>query len=278
MPEILSFLSRLDAWSALDILIVAIIYYWILASLQGTRAIQLLWGVVLLALFLVGVSSVFQLTTLRWLVQNAIPALLIAIPVIFQPELRRVLERLGRTGGLVNRPLGIPRQSLVRTVDEICEACTRLSERRIGSLIVLERGTGLQDYIDTGLPVDGLVSAQMLLTIFFPNNPLHDGAAIVRGDRLVAATCILPLSENPSGEDLGTRHRAALGITEQTDAVSIVVSEETGIISLATNGRLVRRLDGSRLKNTLLRLYARESGGISLGVSNGGNQKAREQE
>jgi uncharacterized protein (TIGR00159 family) len=278
MPEILSFLSRLDAWSVLDILIVAIIYYWILASLQGTRAIQLLWGVVLLALFLVGVSSVFQLTTLRWLVQNAIPALLIAIPVIFQPELRRVLERLGRTGGLVNRPLGIPRQSLVRTVDEICEACTRLSERRMGSLIVLERGTGLQDYIDTGLPVDSLVSAPMLLTIFFPNNPLHDGAVIVRGDRLVAATCILPLSENPSGEDLGTRHRAALGITEQTDAVSIVISEETGIISLATNGRLVRRLDGSRLKNTLLRLYARESGGISLGVSNRGNQKAREQE
>ena len=278
MPEILSFLSRLDAWSVLDILIVAIIYYWILASLQGTRAIQLLWGVVLLALFLVGVSSVFQLTTLRWLVQNAIPALLIAIPVIFQPELRRVLERLGRTGGLVNRPLGIPRQSLVRTVDEICEACTRLYERRMGSLIVLERGTGLQDYIDTGLPVDSLVSAPMLLTIFFPNNPLHDGAVIVRGDRLVAATCILPLSENPSGEDLGTRHRAALGITEQTDAVSIVISEETGIISLATNGRLVRRLDGSRLKNTLLRLYARESGGISLGVSNRGNQKAREQE
>ena len=278
MPEILSFLSRLDAWSVLDILIVAIIYYWILASLQGTRAIQLLWGVVLLALFLVGVSSVFQLTTLRWLVQNAIPALLIAIPVIFQPELRRVLERLGRTGGLVNRPVGIPRQSLVRTVDEICEACTRLSERRMGSLIVLERGTGLQDYIDTGLPVDSLVSAPMLLTIFFPNNPLHDGAVIVRGDRLVAATCILPLSENPSGEDLGTRHRAALGITEQTDAVSIVISEETGIISLATNGRLVRRLDGSRLKNTLLRLYARESGGISLGVSNRGNQKAREQE
>lgn len=279
MPEILSFLSRLDAWSVLDILIVAIIYYWILASLQGTRAIQLLWGVVLLALFLVGVSSVFQLTTLRWLVQNAIPALLIAIPVIFQPELRRVLERLGRTGGLVNRPLGIPRQSLVRTVDEICEACTRLSERRMGSLIVLERGTGLQDYVDTGLPVDGLVSAQMLLTIFFPNNPLHDGAVIVRGDRLVAATCILPLSENPAGnQDLGTRHRAALGIAEQTDAVAIVVSEETGIISLATNGRLVRRLDSSRLKNTLLRLYARESGGISLGVSNWGNQKAREQE
>ena len=178
----------------------------------------------------------------------------------------------------MNRPLGIPRQSLVRTVDEICEACTRLSERRMGSLIVLERGTGLQDYIDTGLPVDSLVSAPMLMTIFFPNNPLHDGAVIVRGDRLVAATCILPLSENPSGEDLGTRHRAALGITEQTDAVSIVISEETGIISLATNGRLVRRLDGSRLKNTLLRLYARESGGISLGVSNRGNKKAREQE
>jgi diadenylate cyclase len=276
MPEILSFLSRLDAWSVLDILIVAIIYYWILASLQGTRAIQLLWGVVLLALLLVGVSSVFQLTTLRWLVQNAIPALLIAIPVIFQPELRRVLERLGRTGGLVNRPLGITRQSLVHTVDEICEACTRLSERRIGSLIVLERGTGLQDYIDTGLPVDGLVSAQMLLSIFFPNNPLHDGAVIVRGDRLVAATCILPLSENPSGEDLGTRHRAALGITEQTDAVAIVVSEETGIISLATNGRLVRRLDDTRLKNALLRLYAKGAGGISLGIA-WGEQKAREQ-
>jgi diadenylate cyclase len=278
MPEILSFLSRLDAWSVLDILIVAIIYYWIMASLQGTRAIQLLWGVVLLALLLVGVSNLFQLTTLRWLVQNAIPALLIAIPVIFQPELRRVLERLGRTGSLVNRPLGITRQSLVHTVDEICEACTRLAERRMGGLLVLERGTGLQDYIDTGLPVDGLVSAQMLLTIFFPNNPLHDGAVIVRGDRLVAATCILPLSENPSGEDMGTRHRAALGITEQTDAVAIVVSEETGIISLATNGRLVRRLDSSHLKNALLRLYAKGSGGISLDVSAWGSQKARKQE
>jgi diadenylate cyclase len=136
----------------------------------------------------------------------------------------------------------------------------------------------LQDYVDTGLPVDGLVSAQMLLTIFFPNNPLHDGAVIVRGDRLVAATCILPLSENPSSEDVGTRHRAALGITEQTDAVAIVVSEETGIISLATNGRLVRRLDSSHLKNTLLRLYAKASGGISLDVSTLGSQKARGQE
>jgi diadenylate cyclase len=255
MPDLTWILSRLDLVAIVDIGLVGLIFYWVLGSIQGTRAVQLLWGIVFLVIAVV-LSNLFQMTALSWLFKNSIPALLIAIPVIFQPELRRALERLGRTGGLLNRPAGgwaIP--SVARAVDEICQAANTLSERRYGGLIVLEQRTGLQEYADTGVPLDAVVTERTLVTIFSPNTPLHDGAAIIRGDRLVAAGCVLPLSENvPAALGLGTRHRAALGVSEQSDAVAVVISEETGIISVAYNGKVTRNLDQVGLKEMLLKL------------------------
>jgi diadenylate cyclase len=237
-----------------DILIVTLVFYAILALARGTRADQILQGIIVVFLFGTLVSSFLHLRLVSWLIRNSLPAVLIAIPVIFQPELRRLLSYLGRTSKVVSRPRAvIPSRSTTKAIDEICRAATRLSERRYGGLICLERSTGLQDYVATGVRIDGMVTAELLLTIFFPNSPLHDGAVIVRGDRVVAASAMLPLSDAFSVyNDLGTRHRAALGLTEQTDAIAIVVSEETGIISLAENGRMVRNLHEDRLRRILL--------------------------
>lgn len=257
MPDLYWVLSRLDIVQVVDILIVALIFYLIFLSIRGTRAVQLLWGIGLVIFGLVTISTFFQLTTLNWLIKNSIPALLVAIPVIFQPEIRRILERLGRASGLVSFPLGLDNSDAeLTTIDEIVRACARLSERRYGALIVLERQTGLQDYIDTGIRLDALVSAEALITIFFPNTPLHDGAAIIRGNHVCAAGCILPLADEiPEYPKLGTRHRAAVGVTQETDALAIVVSEQTGTISIAQNGHLSRSYDEVRLKNLLLTLY-----------------------
>jgi diadenylate cyclase len=195
------------------------------------------------------------LTAFSWLTRNALPALLVSIPIVFQPELRRLLERLGRsTGGFLS--LRFQETALRNTIDVIAQACGSLSSNRHGALIVMERETGLQDIIETGVPIDGEISREMLLTLFFPRTPLHDGAVIVRGGRIVAASCVLPLSTSNVGDhDLGTRHRAALGVTESSDAVAVVVSEETGIISVAHGGRIIRRLDESRLVKVLTAYY-----------------------
>jgi diadenylate cyclase len=255
MPDISWLYSRINLVSLLDIALVALIFYWVFLSIRGTRAVQLLWGVVFL-LVAMALSNLLQMTALTWLFKNSIPALLIAIPVIFQPELRRALERLGRTGGLINRPLTAwSTQNASRTVDEISQACGYLAARQFGALLVMEQSTGLQEYADTGVAMDSLVTARVLQTIFYPNTPLHDGAAIIRGDRLVAAGCVLPLNEEaPENFNMGTRHRAALGISEQSDALAIAISEETGTISVARNGRMERGLDPIRLKELLLTL------------------------
>lgn len=247
-------LQYLNWISVLDILLVALIIYGLLRLFQGTQAIQLLRGIILLVLVIAALSSLLKLQAFTWLIRNSIPALLVAIPVIFQPELRRALERLGRTGTLFGRP---QHEEIVKQViEEIEDACEALAERRHGALIVLERTTGLQDFIDIGSKLDSVVSSDLLQTIFFPSTALHDGAVIIRGDRIVAARVVLPLAELPPVHGhLGTRHRAALGITEQTDAVTIVVSEETGAISVAHNGRMVRRLGRERLANVLRTFY-----------------------
>jgi len=252
MSELAQILStafvRLDLRSFLDIFIVALILYLVLILLRGTTAMSLLRGIITILVFVLIVGNVFQLTVLNWLVRNSITALLVAIPIIFQPELRRALERIGRTG--------LRGSSSYRggeeLIDSIAFACRKLADRRYGALIVIERETGLQEYADTGIEIDGIVTTELLVNIFFPNSPLHDGAVILRDNRLVAASCVLPLSENPGGEQsLGTRHRAAIGIAERTDALSLVVSEETGMISVANNGRLVRNVDESRLRRFL---------------------------
>ena len=247
---------RPPGWAdALDILLVALIFYLVLRLFQGTQAIQLVRGMILLILAISLFSSILQLRGFSWLIRNSISALLIAIPVIFQPELRRALERIGRTSGaLLGRQFS--NEALGRVVEEIVDACEALSERRHGALIVLERGTGLQEYVETGASIDAAVSSELLQTIFFPNTALHDGAVIMRGDRIVAARCLLPLAEHPSMQGhFGTRHRAAIGITEQSDAVAIVISEETGIISVAHDGRIIRRLGGNRLASVLRTFY-----------------------
>jgi diadenylate cyclase len=208
------------------------------------------------------IGSIAGLTAFNWLVRSGAQVLAVVVAVILQPELRRALDRLGRAGGFA---FGSAREvQLDRMITEIAVSCRRLSEQRQGALIVIERETGLQDHIETGVELDALVVSELLQTIFFPNTALHDGAVIIRGDRIVAAACVLPLAETIiSDTHLGTRHRAAVGITEQTDAIAIVVSEETGIISMARNGRIIRHLDERRLV-TLLRALLKPSSKRSL--------------
>jgi diadenylate cyclase len=254
MSDVLWILSNMRFSDVIDILLVASVFFALLQLIKGTQAIQLLRGVIIFIFLAVLLSSIFRPIAFSWLIGNAIPALLVAIPVIFQPELRKALERLGRAGGLIDRPM---REAAAnRAITQVARACRILSARRHGALIILERNTGLQDYVDTGIRINALVSAELLLTIFFPNTALHDGAVIIREDQIVAAAVVLPLTAALLPDrNLGTRHRAALGISEQTDAIAIAVSEETGTISVAHNGRMVRHLDENRLRNILQRLY-----------------------
>lgn len=259
MPDLgqtfLPILARFDLRSLVDILLVALVFYLLLLLLQGTVAMTLLRGIAILVAFTFILGNVLQLTVLSWLVRASFTALLVAIPIIFQPELRRALERIGRTS--LREAMGVsPAEGLL---DILPRACRRLADRRYGALIVIERETGLQEYVDTGIRVDGATSPELLMSIFFPNSPLHDGAAILRNGRIVAASCVLPLSEEiPRHSGLGTRHRAAVGVTEKSDAISLVVSEESGEVSLASNGRIIRNLDEARLKRLLGRLYGSE--------------------
>jgi diadenylate cyclase len=263
VSDILWILSHFQLRDLVDILIVTAIFWGLLFLVRGTRAMALMRGVLLLVIAVVLASNFFSLTAFNWLIRNTLPALLVAVPVIFQPELRRALERLGRGGGLISLPSA--EAEGIKASRHIARAAQLLSERKHGALIVLERETGLQEYVDTGVPIDGEVSAELLLTIFQPNTALHDGAAIIRGDRIVAAACIMPLAETSRvRRGLGLRHRAAVGITEQSDALATIVSEETGTISLARYGRLVSDLDESRLRELLRSSYRRQwSGNLS---------------
>ncbi len=229
----------------LDIVIVTALVYQLFHMIRGTRAVQLVIGVAILILAYAA-SRRFGLYTLQYVLQYLGVVIPIAVLVIFQPELRRMLEQLGRGGVLVSAfaPLGLGREETIRLVN------------KIGGLLVLERHTGLADYIETGIKVDAVVTVQLLISVFFPNSPLHDGAAIIRGNRVMAAGCLLPLSENLAvTKTLGTRHRAGLGVTEQTDAVAIIVSEETGTVTLAREGELHRDLSEEELKAALLTLF-----------------------
>lgn len=255
-------LSRLSVSSLVDIAVVTMIVFWLLMLVRGTRADQVLRGALLVMVVASLAAAQLHLTVLDWLIQRSIPALLVAIPVIFQPELRRALEQIGRSSILINRPLGTLSASLAdHTIEEIVVACERLSHDGFGALIAIERSTGLQDYVATGVRIEGAVSADLLASIFFRNSALHDGAVIIQGDRVAAAACVFPLSDNvPEGAGLGTRHRAALGITEVTDAVAVVVSEETSAISLASNGRLIKGLSPDRLRRVLSAFHRAQAG------------------
>lgn len=239
----------------IDIALVTALIYQVLLLVRGTRAVQLASG--LAVLFGVYTAArILRLNTLQFVLSYIGVVIPIALLVIFQPELRRMLEQLGRGGVFVSGlGAGLDREATIRLVNDVARACRVLSSRKIGALIVLERRTGLNDVIESGIKVDAVVSVQLLITTFFPNTPLHDGAVVTRGNRLMAAGCLLPLSENPNlSKTLGTRHRAALGLTEATDAVAVVVSEETGAISVARDGLLARGLSEEELKVMLLGL------------------------
>jgi diadenylate cyclase len=252
LSTLVDLVSHLTFSSILDILLVALVFYGLFYLIQGTRAVQVLRGLLLVIFLAVLASNLFQLTAFSWLIRNSIPALLVAIPVIFQPELRRALEGLGRPGTLLSRR----NTSTAQIVNIIARSAGELAKHQFGALIVLEGSTGLQDFVDTGIVLDARASSDLLLSIFYKNTALHDGAVIIREDRVAAAACMLPLSESRALErDLGTRHRAAVGVTEGTDAIAIVISEETGAISVAYNGRLVRRMDEGELSRVLRRLY-----------------------
>ena len=247
-------LERLtDVRVVLDILVVAVFIYWLLWVAQGTRALSLIRGIATLFLLLYLLGWLLDLSTLNWILTNIWPALIVAIPVIFQPELRRAFEQLGHAGSWLRSPFpGQDEQALVTVVDEVVRAAQQLSRLRYGALIVIERETGLQDFVSKGVPLNADVTRQLLINIFFPNSPLHDAAVVISGNKILAASVVLPLTDNISASSqLGTRHRAAIGITEESDALAVVVSEETGQMSVAHSGRLIRNLDQDRLRRVL---------------------------
>lgn len=231
----------------LDVLLVAVVVYNLLLLIRGTRAVQILLGILVLVLFY-WVAGSLGLQALETTLQNFFLFLPVAIIVLFQQEIRRALASFGRT------PLWsfAGHQKVVPAFNDVVLATTSLSERKIGALIVLERSEGLRNYVENGIAIDAVVSLDLLVSLFIPETPTHDGAVIIQGDRIAAATCFLPLTQNPElSMDLGTRHRAALGITEETDAVAVVVSEETGSVSLASQGEMSRDLEPRELRNLL---------------------------
>ncbi len=237
--------------SVFDIIIVAFVLYRLIMLIKGTRAVQLLKGLVVL-LVATAASDWLGLETVHWLLRQTMTALVVALPIVFQPELRRALEKIGG-GRFLARPLTLMAEDdRTDVIEEVVKSVQELAQTRTGALIVLERNTGLEEYIDAGVQIDAILSAELLTNIFVEKTPLHDGAAIIRGDRIAAAGCVLPLSSSSRlARSLGTRHRAAVGITEQSDALAVIVSEETGLTSLAVEGILTRGLTEDLLRERL---------------------------
>jgi len=249
--QLLEVVRHLGPVEVIDVAVVTFILYQLLRLLRGTQGIQILVGLILLAV--VGVlSTTFNLILLSWLFRNATFFIIIAVIVMFQPELRRAFDQLGRIGH-IGRPLSrFNTRQYNQAISEAIRATERLSMKKTGALIAFEREVGLEDYAATGVRINGEISAEMLQSIFYPNSPLHDGAVIVRGDRIVAAGCLLPLPEEGTvRERLGTRHRAALGLSLASDALVLVVSEETGNISVIEEGKINRNLDADDLRRRI---------------------------
>ena len=259
----LSFLIQRFGWTdLLDIVLVGAVFFIVLMFLRDTEALVLLRGVFFIIVLLALFTSLIELPAFSWLIRTVLPALVFAIPVIFAPEIRRTLERVGRAGNIsfLIPTRNITEKQILETLDAVIKASGRLSERHHGALIVIQRNQGLSEYVNTGVSLNAQVTPELLLQIFYPNTPLHDGAVIIVNDRLVAASCVMPLSSsgvlNRSLEHtLGLRHRAALGITEVSDAVAVVVSEETGSISIAQDGKIFHRLNMERFQHTLMAFF-----------------------
>lgn len=264
MTELLSnalfIFQRLDLLGVIDILLVTLIFFALLYLIRDTQAMVLLRGIILLLVLVALLTSMVNLPAFSWLLRNTFPAMVFVIPVIFAPEIRRALERIGRAGTFFrasSKNAGLAMQPTIRAV---ANAAARLSARQHGALIILTRFDNLDEYIRTGIQVQANINAELLMQIFYPNTPLHDGAVIINGRKIIAAACILPLSSSgilahSPERKMGLRHRAAIGISEITDAIAVVVSEETGAISIAHAGRMIRRLDVERLENILTAFY-----------------------
>jgi diadenylate cyclase len=251
----LLFKGQCCGWqNVLDVLLVAVFVYYVLVLIRGTRAVQLLLGVLVLV-GIYGLAVLLRLELTKLVLQGLFAFGLIAVVVVFQPELRRVLGRLGQLGPLNRLLAPLPEEEVDRVVGELVRAALLISEAHHGALVVVERSTGLQDYSETGVPVHGMLTAELLASIFMTRSPLHDGAVIVRGGEIVAAACLLPLEDTQErSHRYGMRHRAALSISSQTDAVVVIVSEETQGISVASNGRMIGGLDEERLRRVLASL------------------------
>jgi diadenylate cyclase len=260
LNDLLFIFQRADWLSVVDILLVTLIFFVLLHTLRDTQALVLLRGVLFLVILLAMLTSLADLPAFSWLIQNTLPALLLAIPVIFAPEIRRGLERIGRAGTFLSTSSRATKQEAQDIIRAIVSAAARLSARQHGALIVLQRLDNLEEYNATGVLMNARVTPEILLQTFYPNTPLHDGAVIIGNGRLLAAACVLPLSASgiltrSPERQMGLRHRAALGISEASDAVAVVVSEETGSISIAHSGRMIRRLDPERLENILTAFF-----------------------
>jgi len=268
LGNILYIFQRFDWLSVLDILLVTLIFFAVLYSLRDTQAMVLLRGVIFLVVMLVLFTTLVELPAFSWLVQSSLPALLLAIPVVFAPEIRRALERLGRSGiftfKLNTVTAHTPEVDMQKMLGAVVEAATRLSARQHGALIAIQRQDTLNQYMETGVQMRADVTPELLLQIFYPDTPLHDGAVIIADGRIVAAACVMPLSAsgvlNRTPErQMGLRHRAALGVSEVSDAVSIVVSEQSGSISISHAGRMIRRIDPERLEKILAAFFNPEN-------------------
>lgn len=247
-PVVGSLLAELSWVDALDVVIVAFLIYQLLQFIRGTHAVQMALGALVLVL-LYWLSRMLGFETVNWLLRTFMPYLVFGIIVVFQSEIRKVLAHLGKTP--LPGVFGSPRTEEV--IDEVVLASTTLAAQRTGAIMVLERDMGLRSFIETGISLDAYVTYDLLISIFNPGTPLHDGAVIVQGNRVAAAACFLPLTVNPQlSRELGSRHRAAIGVTEDTDALAVVVSEETGRISLVSGGQIRRDLDAKDLKSALL--------------------------
>lgn len=253
-------------WTDLvDILVIAVIIYYMILFVRETRALQLIKGFAAL-LILAQISEWFDLYTLNWLLSNIFTVSMVLIIVVFQPELRRVFERLGRSRRWLSFFMNTEESESLDQVDEIVRASSSLARQKIGALMVIEGRVGLSDLLESGTRIDGQVTAELLINIFIPNTPLHDGAVIIRNDRVRAAGVFLPLTQNNSlSKELGTRHRAALGISEKSDALVVVVSEETGLISVCQEGEIARRLDEDSLRTRLQDFFTKDSTMINIG-------------
>ncbi len=254
---------KMSTTDLVEIVIITFLFYYVLVWIKNTRAWMLLRGLLVILLF-VGVAVVFEMNTIIWIAENTLSVALIALVIIFQPEMRKALENLGRKNFItalfpfeLSRSDG--RKFSDRTISEMVKACYEMGRVKTGALIVVENDIVLSEYEKTGIEVDGILTSQLLINIFEKNTPLHDGAVLVRGDRVVSATCYLPLTDSLSiSKDLGTRHRAAVGISEASDSLTIVVSEETGKVSIAIGGELYRNVDAEFLKNKLAYVQKRE--------------------